>query len=252
MQSLHRSRRNNSRKADSEVIGFTLIELLVVIAIIAILAAILFPVFAKVREKARQTACESNLKQISLALLQYEQDNDETTVPFQMVDPDWGVSQNYSQVRWWPALYPYIKSDAVLGCPSASTNGITIGHNNNQAYVFNADIIRNTQVWGGTWNANGKVSQVAAPANTVFLLEWDPTNTPREISSGDFDWTMGHRTTDGGALQQYRALTRHTDGSNLGFVDGHVKWTRPDSISRDDNPLANDGKTLWFAPLREK
>ncbi|BDI31590.1 hypothetical protein CCAX7_36410 [Capsulimonas corticalis] len=232
--------------------GFTLIELLVVIAIIAILAVVLFPVFAKAREKARQTYCASNLKQIILALLQYEQDNDETTIPFQMVDPDWGVSQNYSQIRWWPALYPYIKSDAVLRCPSATNNGVVIGHYNQQAYVFNADIIRSTQVWGGTWNANGKISQVAAPASCVFLLEWESTNTPREISSGDFDWTMAHYKTDGGAQLQYQAMIRHTDGSNFGFVDGHVKWARPDQFSRDDNPLATDGKPYWFAPLREK
>src|ERR1700749_4673010 len=93
--------------------AFTLIELLVVIAIIAILAAILFPVFAKAREKARQTACLSNMKQVAMGLIQYEQDNDENTIPFMMIDPDWGTSQSFSQAQWWPSLFPYIKSNGV-------------------------------------------------------------------------------------------------------------------------------------------
>lgn len=81
--------------------GFTLIELLVVIAIIAILAAILFPVFAKAREKARQTTCTNNTKQIGTGLMQYAQDNDET-LPYL----NWGVTHNQS---WPTTLNPYIK-----------------------------------------------------------------------------------------------------------------------------------------------
>src|SRR5579862_7576250 len=91
--------------------GFTLIELLVVIAIIAILAAILFPVFAKVREKARQTSCESNMKQLGLGFIQYVQDNDETMpVP----------ADAYGE-GWAGHIYPYIKSTGVFGCPDDPT-----------------------------------------------------------------------------------------------------------------------------------
>src|SRR5271155_1792674 len=93
--------------------GFTLIELLVVIAIIAILAAILFPVFAQAREKARQTSCLSNLKQMSLAAKMYTQDYDEMTLACPVID---GANQNNG---WWPQLVtPYVKSYQVMQCPS--------------------------------------------------------------------------------------------------------------------------------------
>jgi prepilin-type N-terminal cleavage/methylation domain-containing protein len=96
--------------------GFTLIELLVVIAIIAILAAILFPVFAKAREKARQASCASNLKQIALAILWYAQDYDERTQGYQG-----GVGS------WHLLIEPYVKNTQVFACPSAIAAGIAMG-----------------------------------------------------------------------------------------------------------------------------
>jgi prepilin-type N-terminal cleavage/methylation domain-containing protein len=101
--------------------GFTLIELLVVIAIIAILAAILFPVFAKAREKARQASCLSNVKQIQLAILQYAQDYDET-LPYASA---WG---NPVQ-NWYIYLDPYMKNSQVLKCPSYASATIGYGWN---------------------------------------------------------------------------------------------------------------------------
>ena len=95
--------------------GFTLIELLVVIAIIAILAAILFPVFARAREKARQTSCLSNLKEIGLAAKMYESDYDETTVPY----ANHGCASSLPCYHWWETMAPYINNTQVMLCPSA-------------------------------------------------------------------------------------------------------------------------------------
>lgn len=95
--------------------AFTLIELLVVIAIIAILAAILFPVFAQAREKARQASCASNLKQMSLAIIQYTQDYDETYPIGGLQTPGFWMDQN---VTWPKIILPYIKTLAVYRCPS--------------------------------------------------------------------------------------------------------------------------------------
>ena len=96
------------------VAGFTLIELLVVIAIIAILAAILFPVFAKAREKARQSSCANNLKQIETSFIQYAQDYDERQCPTRLSY----VAGNANYWDWPTGLAPYIKNTQVLQCPS--------------------------------------------------------------------------------------------------------------------------------------
>ena len=109
--------------------GFTLIELLVVIAIIAILAAILFPVFAKAREKARQASCGSNLKQLTLAVLQYVQDYDErfpyATPGCVATNSVTGAGQAGSP--WWASTGPYVKNAGILVCPSAETEWINNG-----------------------------------------------------------------------------------------------------------------------------
>src|SRR5690349_25055985 len=103
-------RRNHHRSA------FTLIELLVVIAIIAILAAILFPVFAQAREKARQASCLSNTKQLGLGIYQYIQDYDDTL-------PMGGYNWLGSGSRWYRDIYPYVKNAGILVCPSKNEAG---------------------------------------------------------------------------------------------------------------------------------
>src|SRR5436309_2285257 len=97
--------------------GFTLIELLVVIAIIAILAAILFPVFAQAREKARQTGCLSNLKQIGTSLMMYTQDYDEA-YPCNWYGSLWPTTPDGKAYKWMDAVFPYVKNEQVFTCPS--------------------------------------------------------------------------------------------------------------------------------------
>ena len=213
--------------------AFTLIELLVVIAIIAILAAILFPVFAKVREKARQTSCISNQKQLGLGILQYIQDNDEM-VP---ADPDnWGTPMG---IGWAQSSYPYVKAAGVYRCPDDSTT------TPNVSYVFNAALPNSPAT-------HGHIPAFNNPAKTVMLYEGsgfscDVTkmatrcspigvilinySTPDWVASTgktETGWTYGRSSSSGNFASQFG---RHTDGSNYLMVDGHAKWLRGSAVS---------------------
>jgi prepilin-type N-terminal cleavage/methylation domain-containing protein len=127
--------------------AFTLIELLVVIAIIAILAAILFPVFAKAREKARQTQCVSNTKQVGTAIAMYVQDYDET-MPW-----NYHYSMDASQLWWWQDdCRPYIKNENVYSCPSADPHfKYTFRRPANTPNPLIKDLVKNdNQIWTPT------------------------------------------------------------------------------------------------------
>ena len=184
--------------------GFTLIELLVVIAIIAILAAILFPVFARAREKARQTSCLSNVKQISLAMMMYAEDYDEQFV---------ACSATY---RWYTPIYPYVKNAQVFQCPSLSNE--TTG-NSTTDYTLN-----------GCFAHGVALAEFEYPSQTIMISErekdapWDGYH-PWPTSGGDWNDLDTYLGGDGhNWLTEHIAKARHNDGSNYGFADGHAKW----------------------------
>jgi len=144
--------------------GFTLIELLVVIAIIAILAAILFPVFAQAREKARAISCLSNLKQIGLAVTMYTQDYDET-------EPN-GYNKWGSENGWACQVFPYVKSVGAFACPDDSSVGnASVGEVKSTSYGLNSNFGINPWPAPATVPMGVGLSTFGSPAKTVMLFE---------------------------------------------------------------------------------
>jgi prepilin-type N-terminal cleavage/methylation domain-containing protein/prepilin-type processing-associated H-X9-DG protein len=199
--------------------GFTLIELLVVIAIIAILAAILFPVFARAREKARQASCLSNTKQLGLSFMMYTQDYDERT------PADYQITGMPTNVCYWRFLLePYIKNWQVFNCPSGLT--VQDASDPNTQYVnnygFNGYIV------------NISLAQMSAPASCAAMGDsrhWFGS----QGGGGSFAYpNMG---INGVACCSYATNppngTRHTGGSNIAFCDGHAKWLSASTIMGD-------------------
>ena len=191
--------------------GFTLIELLVVIAIIAILAAILFPVFARAREKARQTSCLSNIKQISLGILMYAQDYDEKFQNLGMCGAPAGAPQ-----KWWDCTLPYTKNNQIYLCPSASsvdggTSLVPTGCN----YGFN--------IWA--YRALGwyAVVQVPAPSSTIMIGDRD-LGCARLLSSRCVVAGCACYSSQHPVQNSHYLVARHNGGANYGFMDGHAKW----------------------------
>ncbi|MCW3059266.1 MAG: prepilin-type N-terminal cleavage/methylation domain [Capsulimonas sp.] len=233
--------------------GFTLIELLVVIAIIAILAAILFPVFAKAREKARQTSCLSNQKQILLGVLQYSQDVDEQ---FPVLYTDTGAGTN---IGWYQAIYPYIKSTGVYTCPDDSNNnaGAPGWIDDTQYPVKRCSYIATVRIGLGNNDPHISLAQLQSPASTVFMTDGavQATATAPYVTVSSpvkkFAWILEDPVKDGsftpgpslvtGTSDDWGAPSvRHTDGSVVAFFDGHAKWMRPSAWYY--------GNTPWLDP----
>jgi prepilin-type N-terminal cleavage/methylation domain-containing protein/prepilin-type processing-associated H-X9-DG protein len=221
--------------------GFTLIEILVVVAIIALLAAILFPVFARARENARRTSCQSNLKQIGLAALQYVQDYDErypySRIGYSSSNPPPAEYQKFiqgpfsdgsKQVLWPEFLQPYVKSYQMFACPSRSRaiSGVING-NYGMMTAIGIDNLAGTQ-------QSLHSAAIKAPALTYFIMDC----YSYVISyGGAWQFLPGVGNADMPAILDSHAdgdtchgytiechTSRHFDGVNVAFADGHVKW----------------------------
>jgi prepilin-type N-terminal cleavage/methylation domain-containing protein/prepilin-type processing-associated H-X9-DG protein len=201
--------------------GFTLIELLVVIAIIAILAAILFPVFARAREKARQASCLNNVKQLALAVHMYAQDYDECICHYRHESP------GNTSIKWQHMLLPYIQNDQIYLCPSGAPSASA----RRSHYGWNYRYIGWAGKGGTAANAAFSLAQFSHPAETICIAEkvvgsWGgvvyvpsqttlwPVNNPGDV---------------------------HNDGANYAFIDGHAKW-----LNQNDAMQSADSK-YWTA-----
>jgi prepilin-type N-terminal cleavage/methylation domain-containing protein/prepilin-type processing-associated H-X9-DG protein len=259
------------RALTSRKTGFTLIELLVVIAIIAILAAILFPVFAQARAKARQAACLSNMRQIGTASLMYAQDYDETI-----------------NRKWWDYhvdLEPYIKSIDIFVCPGSSApkpvqrtftagtwstggaiptglywtndpgtaNGscanlrpCIFGH-----YARNDELLHNvgwTGIGSGTNNDNPNMRMASweRPADVIMFA--DARDGSEDDDTNDFDEDNAPYFEPGSTTwtQVFNQFSnRHSNGRNCTFLDGHAKWTSKDWIRSPDGRYAICPRATW-------
>jgi prepilin-type N-terminal cleavage/methylation domain-containing protein/prepilin-type processing-associated H-X9-DG protein len=208
--------------------GFTLIELLVVIAIIAILAAILFPVFAKAREKARQTSCASNEKQLSLAILMYCQDYDEK---YPAVYDD-GLGYPVGRLIWADKCMPYIKSRQVFECPSSQAD--TSATMQGTQYQMPMQ-----DVFPEGWQSPCSLASFTTPSETALLVEgaqwWQHVCPHHGIHfAGTWQYLDAAIPYIVGTLGE-TTMGYHNGGCNVAFNDGHVKWMSLQNIADPNN-----------------
>jgi prepilin-type N-terminal cleavage/methylation domain-containing protein/prepilin-type processing-associated H-X9-DG protein len=222
--------------------GFTLIELLVVIAIIAILAAILFPVFAQARDKARSSACLSNTKQIGTGILMYVQDYDETLPEYW--DDNVAKTPNGLPLGYWHnRIQPYVKSYQVFICPSAQSKDERLVDTGEGTPAQRKDLRwRGSGSYGwnywylGAWPGQiFTLAQVSAPAETIAVGESTRLVNPGVIypaptCAGNPSWAGAIKSEKDRQKYWTQFGARHQEGNNLVFVDGHAKWLKRSTV----------------------
>ena len=233
--------------------GFTLIELLVVIAIIAILSAILFPVFAAAREKARQSTCQNNLYEVGVSFLQYAEDNDE-------LFPQ-GIAGSVGE-GWAGQILPYHKSGGLYKCLNDLTvpadPGLTV-----VSYGYNS----NLTTAGNAGHGIG-LPQLSSPSKTILSFETvgngsvnltaDATSTASNgigtPEPGTVKFDTGRllgMTNDFFADYVKNVTGRHTGGANYVYCDTHVEWLRPETVSTGDTAQDPGCDTRAAAPASD-
>jgi prepilin-type N-terminal cleavage/methylation domain-containing protein/prepilin-type processing-associated H-X9-DG protein len=259
-----RSTRFRSLRKGAQRAGFTLIELLVVIAIIAILAAILFPVFAEAREKARQISCLSNQKQLGTAMSMYMQDYDERFPNWRTTLPNKTADDPNAKITWVENMQPYTKNKRIWICPSdnidaeAKVLGLGGGTVAVNSYWLNAYIFR----WSGgspTAPPSVTLAEINYPATSIVFCD-GPVNDGQHVWPGPPHEWCGAKAT---AAVCFAAEQRHSGGINFSFADNHSKWYRVDALkttvapadaaSDTIGPMAgvprkpsNDGQNPWW------
>jgi len=233
--------------------GFTLIELLAVIAIIAILASILFPVFAMAREKARQTTCISNLRQLGLAVQMYAVDYEGYPM---MSSPSWFSPRT----RWADAIYSYVKNEQLFSCPAVSESGILskkFAHNQSikyGGYGYNYQYLGNSRSVPPYLPFAATESMIQVPAETIAIADTSGVLTPDGSSSGEGTYTIDpplpSSRGSGNTSGYYAGISfanggrsmpaeRHNNLVDVAFADGHakaMKLSRLDDFNGDGMP----------------
>lgn len=226
--------------------GFTLIELLVVIAIIAILAAILFPVFAQAREKARQSVCISNEKQMGTALLMYSQDYDQRLpgdiMGYPSTYPTAPVGQQASGYTTWDlTLQPYVKNLGIFLCPTHTPHGWVPWQTwwspkprIMADYGLNYTLVHPPEPPTYPSNLSGAIDQVPKPSETLLAVD---LNSSYKL----YMFTPWYNP----ALfpTRPRELQTHNGGANFIYCDGHAKWIQSSSWGRSWKDLCTGNAT---------